>query len=244
MDPITLHFHVFQAGAEGNKTQLVENPQTTKILDLKKQLFSEELERNKSIRFIACGRILDDSSPLSNYKLGTTAHIQVSISDSSPLSRPSPAPMIAKGNTSTIGPSVTSASVEKGPAIFSNMFYLGAVAFVSTGSLLYLALMKRRQFSLQITQLVFIGVAVWMYLLVCHGFPALFQALRGFANSMSPPTDTSKNMPTVSTRGSSIPVAAQDEVSTAAASPAAGLSVMTPTLPSGGDASSILTQRR
>jgi hypothetical protein len=241
MDSITLNFNIFQAaqvGGEARKSLQVENPQTTKIGELKTQLFSEEIKAAKSIRFIAGGRILDDSLDVTTCKLADNAQIHVSISDNAP--RPSQPSSSSNPRGDAKGTSVTTGSPDKGPPVVSNMFLLGAVAFIITGVLLYVGLQKRRQFTLQMTQLLFIGAAVWAYLLICHGIPALFQALRGYAHS-SPAEVSPKNVSAVPARESAIPVATQDEVSTTEFAPAAGLSVMAPTLPSGASASSILT---
>jgi len=248
MDPVTLHFNVFKAGEPARTTLQVEDPRSTTILDLKQQLFGDEIKASKSVRFIGCGKILDDASSLVNLKLGKEAHIHVSISEGSPTRRLSSAPSGEDSGTESNIEAKSSESVgsseETATSTVDWIILLGAVFFIGTGAFLCMALRKRRQHTMHTSQLLFICGAVWVYALLFHGIPALIQALSKRSSAVKETT----------ARGvapASIPIAAGvgDEVTSAAASAreSAGLSFMTPaTLPPAGDAAaaSVLTQRR
>lgn len=255
MDPVTLHFNVFQAGAEGRQSLQVEDPRGTTILALKKQLFPDAVKASKSVRFIALGRILDDSAPLERCGLGNEAHIHVSISDGA--SSPKRAPAASPDDSSATAAEAKSPSLPESAnceeSAVSWIFLAGVAMFVGTGAALYAAFRKRRQFTLHTSQLLFICAAVWVYLLLCHGLPALFQALCNFGRSMSTSSTSKDTSPICGIAG--IAAGAVNEApsgasssSTASSAPAAaaGLSLMTPTLAAGDAtaAASVLTQRR
>jgi len=241
MEPVTLHFNVFQAGAPVRTTLQVEDARRTTILDLKKQLFSDALKESKSVRFIAGGKILDDATALERYKLGKEAHIHVSISETGSPSKPS----ISSADDSTsaaTGEAKTtddagSASVA-GVSAMGWAFIAGALVFIVTGALLYAGLRKRWQYTMHTSQLLFICTAIWVYLLLFHGLPTLFQALSKLGSS----TATKDNLSPRGVAPSSIAAPGVGDEATASSS-TSPLSLMTPTLPPG-DTASVLTQRR
>eukprot|EP00420_Gonyaulax_spinifera_P019264 CAMPEP_0197896052 /NCGR_PEP_ID=MMETSP1439-20131203/38881_1 /TAXON_ID=66791 /ORGANISM="Gonyaulax spinifera, Strain CCMP409" /LENGTH=211 /DNA_ID=CAMNT_0043516535 /DNA_START=54 /DNA_END=686 /DNA_ORIENTATION=+ len=182
MEHVTLHFSIFQAGAsaEGKRSLRVEDPRGITIGSLKRQLFAEALEQERSIRFIASGRILQDAEALERCNLGTEAFIHVSIGDARPqpakscMATPS-ADGSAARNSSSMQASISRKEDEEGGLSIS--LILGAVFFAGTGVMLQLAWQKRWHLSMHASQLLCIFAAVWVYLLICHGVPALFQSL-------------------------------------------------------------------
>lgn len=247
MDPVTLHFNVFQAGAPVRHSLQVDDQRSTTILALKQQMFSDELKASKSIRFIAGGKIMADSTALDSYKLGKEAHIHVAITEATPTSSPVRAPAPAPGteNTSaTVTEEAKTSSTAQEDGGSGSMagwgILLGVMLFAGTGAALYLALRKRYQYTMHTSQLLFICAAVWVYLLFFHGLPSLFQALNKLGSSTA-----SKDLSSRSTAASmtSMSSTTGDEASsTASSSP--GMTVMPPTLASGNAAASVLTQRR
>jgi len=249
MEPVTLHFNIFQAGSPLRKTLQVEDPKGTTIFGLKQQLFSDELKECKSVRFIAGGKILEDKEKLHSFKLGNEAHIHVSVSDGSGVR--SRAQSDASNTTAAEAKSYDACSEEPSESAVSWAFILGAVIFIGTGAMLFAALRKRYQFSMNTSQLLFICAAIWVYLLLFHGLPAAFQTLSKIGNAPRTPVKELSSQ-SVMAAGVVVGTGALDEVpsvsstaspATAAASP--GLSLMTPTLPPGDAvaAASVLTQR-
>lgn len=254
MDPVTLHFNIFQAGAPVRTSLQVEDPRGTTISALKHQMFSDEIKASKSVRFIAAGKILDDSNALEHYKLGKEAHIHVSISEVSrtPPSSPEKGDSMTKAGSEEVktGSEATSPN-EAGASMVGWAILAGVAVFVGTGLLLYVAFQKRRQYTMHTSQLLFICMAVWVYVLFFHGFPALFQALNKLGNASAPKDVTA-------TRGMSVPspstgaglgneVAGAASSSTASPAPPSsspGLSVMPGVALGDATAASVLTQRR
>mmetsp|Transcript_32305 Transcript_32305/g.57147 ORF Transcript_32305/g.57147 Transcript_32305/m.57147 type:complete len:241 (+) Transcript_32305:43-765(+) len=226
MDPVTLHFNVFQAGSSGdNRTSFqVQDPRGTTVGALKKQFFSDALKESKSVRFIASGQILEDTAPLERFKLGSEAHIHVSISEHGANRSPSSSISESPGDATDFG------SAKKGKAVDELLSYgayilLGTLFFVGTGFGLHLAWRKRWQFSLGTSQLLFILAAVWAYLLLCHGLPALFQAICALTRATATPSQDTANVAVPSSGSSSATAACPD------------LSTMTPKLPDAGSGS-------
>lgn len=242
MDSVTLHFNVWQAGAHNRTTSTVEDPKGTTILALKKQLFPEAFEAGKTVRFIACGKVLTDSSSLDTCGLGNEAHIHVSVSEQSRSS------ITSTDSTDSVKseapPSPVSSTNEEGCASpISWAFIASTVLFIGTGIGLFVALKKRWQFTMHTSQLVFICAAVWVYLLVFHGLPSLFEVLSKLGSSSSSKDKSSRG----TMGGASMQATAAEEATTMSPAPAStpGLSsLMTPTLPPGDAATSVLTQRR
>jgi len=182
MDPITLHFNVFQAGANSEVPKRLEldNPGATTIGALKKQLFPEAVKERKSIRFIAGGRILDDATAVGGCGLGKEAHVHVSINDVSRAAVPSAADG-PSSSESAVGAAAdfpaAGALGSAGPSAIGVGFMLGVLFFIGTGVGLWAMWQRRWRFSMQTSQLIFILAAIWAYLLLCHGIPALLQTL-------------------------------------------------------------------
>lgn len=194
MEPITLHFNVFQAGAnsEGRKSLQVDDPRGTTVGALKRQLFSEALEARKSVRFITSGRILDDGARLEQCKLGQEAFIHVSISEIA-SSRAGLPELSGSGTAAGSGgqdmanpeprKNKLAETKEKMKQLLQDsdglnfFFFLGVLFFVGTGALLRYAWRKRWHLSMHMSQLLCILAAVWVYLVLCHGLPALLRAL-------------------------------------------------------------------
>jgi hypothetical protein len=247
MDPITLHFNIFQAGAPVRTSLQVEDPRATTILALKQQMFSDEIKASKSVRFIAAGKILEDTAALERYKLGKEAHIHVSISDGA---RPQPT-SAPEGNASTTTAeeakpsSGTSSPNESRSSMLGWAILAGVIIFAGTGIALWIAFQKRRQYTMHTSQLLFICAAIWVYLLFFHALPSLFQALNK-RNSSVQDTPTRSVTTSSVTAGAIAGSEAAGAASSSAASPASpGLSLMTPPLPPGdATAASVLTQRR
>eukprot|EP00416_Gambierdiscus_australes_P017739 CAMPEP_0171059610 /NCGR_PEP_ID=MMETSP0766_2-20121228/3285_1 /TAXON_ID=439317 /ORGANISM="Gambierdiscus australes, Strain CAWD 149" /LENGTH=250 /DNA_ID=CAMNT_0011515067 /DNA_START=184 /DNA_END=934 /DNA_ORIENTATION=+ len=183
MDPITLHFNIFQAGVrtEGKQSLHVDNPCGTTVGSLKRRLFAEALEEQRSVRFITSGHVLDDTTLLGQCGLGNEAFIHVSIGSCELRHTKSPAAPQRSASTSQ----TTSASAAKGrPCLHEQedscmgpFFLLSIVFFIGTGVLLHMAWRRRWLLSLHASQLLCILAAIWVYLLLCHGIPALFQVL-------------------------------------------------------------------
>mmetsp|Transcript_125121 Transcript_125121/g.348176 ORF Transcript_125121/g.348176 Transcript_125121/m.348176 type:complete len:278 (-) Transcript_125121:87-920(-) len=183
MDPITLHFRVLQVGAntEGRQSLQVNDPHGVTVGKLKRQLFEEAIEEHRSVRFITGGRILEDTQRLEQCGLGSEAFIHVSIGGSSSL-RASPIPTLPG---STAEPDADSGFTGKGASdrdrnednYIGPCFLVGAAFFAGTGVLLRMAWHKRWTLSMHASQFLCILAAVWVYLLLCHGLPAIFQSL-------------------------------------------------------------------
>uniref|UniRef100_A0A7S2HGV2 Ubiquitin-like domain-containing protein n=1 Tax=Alexandrium andersonii TaxID=327968 RepID=A0A7S2HGV2_9DINO len=185
MDPITLHLNIFQAGAsaEGRQSFRVSDPRGTTIGSLKRQLFAEALKEQRSVRFINGGHILEDAAVLEQYNLGSEAFIHVSIGNivsSAPRHTESaPAVLCGATNANTCGSSAARTSDRQGREDYyvDPYLILGAIFFAGTGVLLQMAWRKRWYLPMHVSQLLCILAAVWVYLLLCHGLPALFQLL-------------------------------------------------------------------
>mmetsp|Transcript_74063 Transcript_74063/g.228918 ORF Transcript_74063/g.228918 Transcript_74063/m.228918 type:complete len:245 (-) Transcript_74063:86-820(-) len=182
MDPITLHFNIFQAGAnaEGKQSLHVGDPSATTIGSLKRQLFAEALEERRTVRFIKGGHVLEDAAVLEQCGLGNGAFIHVSIGNSSPSRMgPSSPPRSSAAGADTSSSSTKGSSSNQGhqDSSIGPGFLLGAIFFAGTAVLLQNAWHKRWYLSMHASQLLCILAAVWVYLLLCHGLPALFQLL-------------------------------------------------------------------
>lgn len=202
MDPITLHFNVFgQAsagpGLEGRTTMRVEDPRGMTVGALKKQLFPEAFEEQKSIRFIARGHILDDRTLVGHCGLGCEAHIHVSIGERSEKSPGGPSPggsSTARHGSGAMGASAAGGGGASRPAAaaagvpaaqraeeeqdvcgLSIVHVLGAVVFAGAGLLLRAAWRKRWYLSMHVSQLCCISAACWVYLLAFHVLPTAFR---------------------------------------------------------------------
>lgn len=176
MDPITLHFNVFQAGAdpEGRKSLQVDDPRGTTVGALKRQVFPEAVEARKSVRFITSGRILDDGALLEECKLGHEAVIQVSISDPSSSRVSTPKHSSSSASAKTI-PGAKQ-GCQDGNGDLTTFLYLGTFFFAG-GAVVFFAWRKRRHLSLQMSQLFCIFTAIWVYFALCHALPAFCRAL-------------------------------------------------------------------
>eukprot|EP00930_Biecheleria_cincta_P039047 TRINITY_DN26854_c0_g1_i2.p1 TRINITY_DN26854_c0_g1~~TRINITY_DN26854_c0_g1_i2.p1 ORF type:complete len:242 (+),score=46.75 TRINITY_DN26854_c0_g1_i2:81-806(+) len=174
MDPITLHFSVFQAScsSQGRQSLQVDDPRSKTIGALKRELFSDALEAQRSVRFIAGGKILEDSSLLASYNLGRESHICVSISDQTPRLSPTLAPAAEPVEVAPEDVNVE----DWWPSIHR---FAGFAALISSAVCFYCAWHKRRQLSIQLTQALCIGAAVWVYLLLFHAVPCACQVLAG-----------------------------------------------------------------
>mmetsp|Transcript_5793 Transcript_5793/g.11698 ORF Transcript_5793/g.11698 Transcript_5793/m.11698 type:complete len:244 (-) Transcript_5793:77-808(-) len=183
MDPITLHLNIFQAGAsaEGRQSHRVSDPRGTTVGSLKRQLFAEALEEQRSVRFIKGGHVLEDAAVLGQCGLGTEAFIHVSIGNSAPSPQTGTASELRSGavGANAGSPTAKESSSREGceDCHFDPYFLLGAVFFAGTGVLLQMAWRKRWHLSMHVSQLLCILAAVWVYLLLCHGLPAFFQLL-------------------------------------------------------------------
>jgi len=174
MDPITLHFSVFQASSssQGRQSVQVDDPKSKTIGSLKRELFSDALEAQRSVRFIAGGKILEDSSLLASCNLGRESHICVSISDQTPRSSPTLAPA---AEPAEVAPEELNVQ-DWWPSIHR---LAGFAALISSAVFFYFAWHKRRQLPMQLTQALCIGAAVWVYLLLFHAVPCACQVLAG-----------------------------------------------------------------
>uniref|UniRef100_A0A7S1MC39 Ubiquitin-like domain-containing protein n=1 Tax=Alexandrium catenella TaxID=2925 RepID=A0A7S1MC39_ALECA len=182
MDPITLHLNIFKAGAnaEGKQSLRVSDPGGTTIGSLKRQLFAEALEEQRSVRFIRGGHVLEDAAVLQQCGLGSEAFIHVSIGNSAP--RQTEVASVVQGSTAGAGngsPAAADSSSRKGPedCFLDPYFVVGALFLAGTGVLLQMAWRKRWYLPMHVSQLLCILAAVWVYLLLCHGLPAFFQLL-------------------------------------------------------------------
>lgn len=246
MDPLTLQFNVFQAGAQEKRTLSVADPKSTTILLLKRQLFEEELKAGKNVRFIANGKMLGDTTTLGSCGLGNQAHIHVSVSDAvrqAPSEPTSPTPsnaVTSSAQAAAIAPTCSETTTTE--PVLSWMFVAATLLFIGTGAVLLMALRKRFQYSMNTSQWIFIGSAVWVYLLVFHGLPALFEVLSKLGNSSSAKDAPPRTAP-VNVVPTAVPAAPVEDSSSSSAPASPGLSLMTPTLQPGSTPSSVLTQR-
>jgi hypothetical protein len=180
------------------------------------------------------------------------AHIHVSISESSTSSNPTSPTAGGSTNTAPVGEaqgsSCESAPVRGEPSGVGLAFFVGVAAFVGTGAALCMALRKRWQFSLHTSQLLFICAAIWVYLLLCHGLPAFFQAMRVLTTRSASDAGPFQDRSHVTLAASGMAPADETSSSASTAASGPGLSMMAPTLPPTGDgaaaAASVLTQRR
>jgi len=175
-DALALHFKVFQAGegcTEGRKDLEVERPGETTIGVVKRRLFPEHYcghEQQKSIRFIANGKMLCDEQTLEQCRLAQDAFIHVSISE--PSVRSLTEDKTGSGGTSSARfGSATDAVGGKGVLVSGSAFFAGS------GALLQLGWQRRTLISPGASQLLFILAAVWIYLVLCHGLPVFLQLL-------------------------------------------------------------------
>jgi len=173
MDPITLHFKVFQAGgaADTSEDLKVDNPGETTIASVKQRVFADALQEQKTVRFIASGKLLNDVQMLDQCGLGKEAFIHVMISE--PSTRMI-TPDTEKGFGSTLRAKCAAATDVAGGV----GFLLSAILFfLATAAMLQLGWQRRALISASTSQLLFIGAAVWVYCALCHGLPAVFQML-------------------------------------------------------------------
>eukprot|EP00931_Biecheleriopsis_adriatica_P087344 TRINITY_DN61831_c0_g1_i1.p1 TRINITY_DN61831_c0_g1~~TRINITY_DN61831_c0_g1_i1.p1 ORF type:complete len:243 (+),score=51.24 TRINITY_DN61831_c0_g1_i1:170-898(+) len=182
MDPITLHFNIFQAGSsdQGRRSLQVDDPRGKTVGSLKRQLFSDALEAQRSVRFIASGRVLEDTSLLENCNLGRESHICVSINERSSQSLPSSpqlAPKTEPVARELSGRLPEACEQQDWSLLFSRL--AGFAAMVGSGVLFFCAWKRRRQMPMNMTQLICIAAAVWVYLLLFHATPIAFQVAAG-----------------------------------------------------------------
>ncbi|CAK8994497.1 unnamed protein product [Durusdinium trenchii] len=174
MDPITLHFNIFQAGtpSQGRQSFQVEDPASATVGALKRQLFADALEAQRSVRFIASGRILEDTSSLDKCNLGPESHICVSISDKSDAVRSMPSPPVEK--------QVKTAQMERDSDLQAWQVWTRCASFLAmAGSAMVFpyALQKHRHLSSNTHLFVCIAAAVWVYLLIFHTVPDAVQII-------------------------------------------------------------------
>lgn len=190
MASVKLHFSVFGhgcarggdgTGMEGHHSICIEDPLITTIGALKKQLFREECEEHKSIRFIARGRVLEDKVAVGQCALGEEAHIHVAISGR-------PAENVAVGSATAMqrpmtteaasgGDSSASRETGGGSGSLNLSRILGAVLLAGAGLLFCLAWQRRRRLSLRASQVLCILAAGWVYLAIFHALPAMLRLL-------------------------------------------------------------------
>ncbi|CAL1161403.1 unnamed protein product [Cladocopium goreaui] len=81
----------------------VDDPQSKTVGALKQQLFADALKAQRFVRFIAGGRILEDTSSLDKCNLGPESHIHVSISGKSQNgAQTMPSAAVAQAQTSQV----------------------------------------------------------------------------------------------------------------------------------------------
>lgn len=174
MDPITLHFNIFQAGtsSQGRQSFQVDDPQSKTVGALKQQLFADALKAQRFVRFIAGGRILEDTSSLDKCNLGPESHIHVSISGKSQNgAQTMPSAAVAQAQTS---------QVERDSDL--QAWHLcrrlaSFLAMVGSAMVFPYALQKHRHSSSNTHLLVCIAAAVWVYLLIFHTMPDAAQII-------------------------------------------------------------------
>lgn len=174
MDPITLHFNVFQAGAsqQGRHSLQVEDPRRQTVGALKNQLFGEALEARRSVRFIASGKVLEDSVSLDTYNLGPETHICVSISDRS---------LANDASSSTRRSAQVPDRQAEEPASSQlpdvGMWSMLAGLLTVAGAALPYVVQRHRQLSNNMHLMLFVGLAVWLYVALFHVLPDGVQLL-------------------------------------------------------------------
>jgi len=180
MDPITLHFKVFQVGgaADTREDLKVDNPGGTTVASVKQKVFADALEEQKTVRFISSGKLLNDLQMLDQCGLGKEAFIHVMISEpSARMITPDTASGSATGVGSTLGAQCAAATDAAGG---KGVLLSGISFFVVTAAMLQLGWQRRALISASTSQLLFIGAAVWAYCALCHGLPVVVQMLSVF----------------------------------------------------------------
>eukprot|EP00933_Yihiella_yeosuensis_P042671 TRINITY_DN37329_c0_g1_i1.p1 TRINITY_DN37329_c0_g1~~TRINITY_DN37329_c0_g1_i1.p1 ORF type:complete len:237 (-),score=45.62 TRINITY_DN37329_c0_g1_i1:128-838(-) len=185
MDPITLHFNIFRAGGSGpeaRQTFQVDDPTKITVSALKRRLFPDAMEGQKSVRFIASGHILQDTASLAKCGLGRESHIHVSISD-----RVDPTPPTSPVSTPALEPAASCPSIvqeeevdnsEKTQEMWDALGRFAMIlALAGLGFAFHVAYRRRRTLSHSTSQTICIAAAVWIYALLCHGLPALFKLI-------------------------------------------------------------------
>lgn len=175
MAPLILKLKVIQSGDQwdGSGETQVDDPSAMTVGMLKQKVFSASLADGRPVRFIASGRLLRDSELLADSGLTTGAFLHVSIGERCIPSPESPAS----------GDAVTEVRVAKSSEPWlleiDPVLLCGAGFFAVTGAMLQVGWQRRGAMSPGSSQPLFIAIAVWVYLVLCHGIPALIQALRG-----------------------------------------------------------------
>lgn len=174
-----LHFNVFQAGStsDATKTFEVNDPRATTVGALKQQLFPDAVSERKSVRFISRGRVLDDAAALSGCGLGRDAHIHVMVSERQPVATTASSEKRAE--------TAPSDREEPNGGRQRAALTLLAVMLLIAGGLAGFsnAYHRRFQLSMQASQTLCIGAAIWAYVVLCHGLPSLCDALCDLCSS-------------------------------------------------------------
>eukprot|EP00746_Dinoflagellata_sp_MGD_P118250 gnl/MRDRNA2_/MRDRNA2_54366_c1_seq1.p1 gnl/MRDRNA2_/MRDRNA2_54366_c1~~gnl/MRDRNA2_/MRDRNA2_54366_c1_seq1.p1 ORF type:complete len:194 (-),score=12.17 gnl/MRDRNA2_/MRDRNA2_54366_c1_seq1:76-606(-) len=158
MDPITIKMRVLGGAksSEGWTEAFVDDPTET-VRALKQRLFGSEISEGRSIRWIFSGRTLDDTQQLSQCGLGESPHVHVVIGEKT-----------NKRESSTLFDRMADRKL------------LCMMALMSlSGIALHFTWKRRSIFSKFGSQVLFIVIAVWTYILLCHFFPLLGRALVG-----------------------------------------------------------------
>lgn len=182
-----LQFRVLQGGVESTepRTFNVAEPDAMTVLDLKRECFEKEVVlENRKVRLIYMGRMLGDSQKLSNCGLGQQAILHAVVN-----ATPEEPAVAANGGCAAevTAPSSPVKSEDcDAESSFMKRHFMQVVLpvigillfFISTGTVLQMGLRKSPPVAgLMSTQTLFIGCAIWVYLLLCHGLPGLARAI-------------------------------------------------------------------
>mmetsp|Transcript_33778 Transcript_33778/g.78079 ORF Transcript_33778/g.78079 Transcript_33778/m.78079 type:complete len:222 (+) Transcript_33778:75-740(+) len=211
MDPITLHFNVFQAGTShhGRHSLQVEEPQRQTVGALKHQLFADALQAQRSVRFIASGKILEDSVSLDTYNLGPESHICVSIGDRAP-----DAPKAPQRPTPAVHREHSQTKVDLQESLWSR--FVSVILIAGSSVIFPYAVQKHRQLSTNTHLMLFIAAAVWVYFLLFHALPDAFKILMAALRWSVSRRVAAHSGPRMSESAASTPVAGCREANTLA----------------------------
>jgi len=144
------------------------------VLDVKKELLGSYIDRNMSIRFIFCGKVLHDGQKLEEFSnLGSELSIHVIVRDNN------------EG-----GPALSASSSKAGSLIMvhPSVLILGSI-FLSGGALSF-AWRRNTSRSPSVSQFYFLIFAVWLCCFLLVGLPAIYQVLCDFLGRLRRGTKT------------------------------------------------------